>query len=70
MQYEKTIQTAFAEVSNALIAHQRTRESRVEQEKLVTALKTASASPTYAIGAEWIRNSTPSMPIATSFRPN
>jgi multidrug efflux system outer membrane protein len=39
VQYEKTIQTAFGEVSNALIAHQRTRESRVEQERLVTALQ-------------------------------
>jgi multidrug efflux system outer membrane protein len=39
VQYEKTIQTAFGDVSNALIAHQRTRESRVEQEKLVTALE-------------------------------
>jgi len=38
-EYEKTIQTAFGEVSNALIAHQRTRESRVEQEKLVAALE-------------------------------
>jgi outer membrane protein, multidrug efflux system len=39
IQYEKTIQTAFSEVSNALIAHQRTRESRLEQEILVTALQ-------------------------------
>ncbi len=39
VQYEKTIQTAFGDVSNALIAHQRTRESRLEQEKLVTALQ-------------------------------
>ncbi len=39
IQYEKTIQTAFTEVSDALIAHQRTRESRIEQEKLVTALQ-------------------------------
>src|SRR5580693_5724872 len=39
IQYEKTIQTAFTEVSNALIAHQRTHESRVEQETLVTALQ-------------------------------
>ena len=38
IQYEKTIQAAFTEVSNALIAHQRVRESRVEQEALVTAL--------------------------------
>jgi multidrug efflux system outer membrane protein len=39
VQYEKTIQTAFTEVSDALIAHQRTRESRLEQEKLVSALQ-------------------------------
>jgi len=38
-QYEKTIQTAFAEVSNSLIAHQRTRESRSKQEDLVYALQ-------------------------------
>lgn len=37
-EYEKTVQTAFTEVSNALIAHQRVRESRVQQEALVTAL--------------------------------
>ena len=37
--YEKSISTAFKEVSDALIAHQRTRESRVEQEKLVTTLE-------------------------------
>ena len=37
--YEKSIQTAFSDVSNALIAHQRTRESRIEQEKLVAALE-------------------------------
>jgi len=39
IQYEKTIQTAFTEVSNALIAHQRVRESRVKQEALVTTLE-------------------------------
>jgi multidrug efflux system outer membrane protein len=39
VQYQKTIQTSFMEVSDALIAHQRTRESRLEQEKLVTALE-------------------------------
>lgn len=38
IQYEKTIQTAFTEVSNALVAHQRVRESRIEQEALVAAL--------------------------------
>ncbi|HTA43889.1 MAG TPA: efflux transporter outer membrane subunit [Bryobacteraceae bacterium] len=37
--WEKSISTAFQEVSDALIAHQRTRESRVEQQKLVTALQ-------------------------------
>ena len=39
VQYEKTIQTAFAEVSNSLIAHQRVRESREKQEALVYALQ-------------------------------
>jgi outer membrane protein, multidrug efflux system len=39
VQYEKTIQTAFSEVSNSLIAHQRTRESREQQEALVFALQ-------------------------------
>lgn len=39
IQYQKTIQTAFTEVSNALIAHQRVRESRVQQELLVMALE-------------------------------
>jgi len=39
IQYEKTIQTAFTEVSDALIAHQRVRESRIQQEALVMALR-------------------------------
>ena len=39
VQYEKTIQTAFTEVSNALIARQRVRESREQQELLVAALR-------------------------------
>jgi multidrug efflux system outer membrane protein len=39
VRYEKTIQTAFTEVSDALIAHQRMRESREEQEALVRALE-------------------------------
>ncbi len=38
-QYEKVIQTAFTEVSDALIAHQRLRESRQKQELLVAALE-------------------------------
>ena len=37
--YQRSIQTAFREVSDALIAHQRTHESRLEQETLVTALE-------------------------------
>ncbi len=39
IQYRKAIQTAFTDVSNALIAHQRVRESRVHQEALVAALE-------------------------------
>jgi outer membrane protein, multidrug efflux system len=39
VQYQKTIQTAFSEVSNSLIAHQRVRESRERQEELVFALQ-------------------------------
>jgi NodT family efflux transporter outer membrane factor (OMF) lipoprotein len=38
IQYEKTVQTAFTEVSDALIAHQRVRESREKQGALVDAL--------------------------------
>ena len=39
VRYEKVIQTAFTEVSDALIAHQRMRESRQKQELLVAALE-------------------------------
>ena len=39
IQYEKTIQTAFTETSDALVAHQRFRESRVQQEALEKALE-------------------------------
>jgi multidrug efflux system outer membrane protein len=39
IQYEKTIQTAFTEVSDALIAHRRVHESRLKQEQLVDALQ-------------------------------
>jgi multidrug efflux system outer membrane protein len=38
-QYEKAIQSGFTDVSNALIAHQRVRESREQQQLLVTALE-------------------------------
>jgi outer membrane protein, multidrug efflux system len=37
--YERSIQTGFSDVSNALIAHQRTRETRLEQERLVATLE-------------------------------
>jgi multidrug efflux system outer membrane protein len=39
IRYERTIQTALTEVSDALIAHQRVRESREKQEALATALE-------------------------------
>jgi len=39
IQYEKTIQTAFTEVADALSAHQRVRESREKQDQLVAALE-------------------------------
>ena len=39
IEYQKTVQTAFTEVSNALIAHQRVRESREKQVALVEALQ-------------------------------
>jgi len=39
VQYQKAIQTAFTEVSNALIAHQRVREARGKQESLVAVLE-------------------------------
>jgi multidrug efflux system outer membrane protein len=38
VQYQKAIQTAFTEVSNALIAHRRVREARMKQEALVAVL--------------------------------
>jgi outer membrane protein TolC len=39
VQYQKAIQTAFTEVSNALIAHRRVREARMKQEALVAVLE-------------------------------
>jgi multidrug efflux system outer membrane protein len=57
-QYEKAIQTAFTEVSNALIAHQRVRESRVQHELLVTALedRTRLAYVRYRGGVDTLLN--------------
>ena len=58
VEYEKAIQTAFTEVSNALIAHQRVRESRVQQELLVTALqdRTRLAYVRYRGGVDTLLN--------------
>jgi outer membrane protein, multidrug efflux system len=39
IEYEKTIQTEVTNVSNALLAHQRVRESRLKQEALVAKLQ-------------------------------
>jgi outer membrane protein, multidrug efflux system len=39
VQYQKTIQIAFTEVSTALIAHQRVKEARAKQEALVVVLE-------------------------------
>ncbi len=39
IRYEKAVQTAFREVADALVAYQRTREARAEQEALVVTLK-------------------------------
>jgi len=41
-QYQQTIQTAFSDVSNALVQYRRVREIRTQQELLVTSLKDAS----------------------------
>jgi len=58
IQYEKTIQTAFSEVSDALIAHQRVRESRIQQELLVAALqdRTRLAYVRYRGGVDTLLN--------------
>jgi multidrug efflux system outer membrane protein len=42
IQYERTIQTAFREVSDALIEHQKVREVRAQREQLVTTLQDRS----------------------------
>jgi outer membrane protein, multidrug efflux system len=41
-QYQQTIQTAFSDVSNALVQYQRVREIRTQQELLVSSLQDAS----------------------------
>lgn len=58
VEYEKSIQTAFTEVSDALVAHQRVHESRVQQELLVTALedRTRLAYVRYRGGVDTLLN--------------
>ena len=58
VEYEKAIQTGFTDVSNALIAHQRVRESRVQQELLVAALqdRTRLAYVRYRGGVDTLLN--------------
>src|SRR5437773_5879781 len=57
-QYEKAIESAFTEVSNAQIAHAKLRESRVQQESLVTALRdrTRPAYVRYEGGVDTLLN--------------
>jgi multidrug efflux system outer membrane protein len=56
--YQKSIETAFTEVSDALIGHDKLRDSRVEQEKLVTALqdRTRLAYVRYQGGVDTLLN--------------
>src|SRR6185503_6859204 len=42
-QYQQTVQTAFGDVSNALVQYRRIREVRTQQELLVAALQDASS---------------------------
>ena len=42
IEYERVIQTAFREVSDALIQHQKVREIRAQQERLVATLQDRS----------------------------
>jgi len=41
-QYQQTVQTAFSDVSNALVQYRRVREIRIQQELLVSSLQDAS----------------------------
>ena len=58
IQYEKAIETSFAEVSDALIAHQRLYESRIQQELLVGTLqdRTRLAYVRYRGGVDTLLN--------------
>jgi multidrug efflux system outer membrane protein len=54
VQYERTVYAAFRDVADALAAHTKTREQRMEQQRLVTALSDASrlATQRYQAGLE------------------
>ncbi|PWU05079.1 MAG: transporter [Terriglobia bacterium] len=58
VEYERAIQSGFTEVSDGLIAHQRVRESRMQQELLVTALqdRTRLAYVRYRGGVDTLLN--------------
>jgi multidrug efflux system outer membrane protein len=57
-QYQQTIQTAFGDVSNALVQYRRVREIRTQQELLVSSLQDASrlAHLRYAGGVDTLLN--------------
>jgi multidrug efflux system outer membrane protein len=64
IRYERTIQAAFTEVSDALIAHAYGRPAKTRR-RSSRLWPTASDSPTCGIAAASIRNSTRWTPIAT-----
>ena len=47
--YQQTIQQAFRDVSDSLVAYKKNQESREQQELLTKAAQDATALPTYAI---------------------
>ena len=51
IRYEQTIQQAFREVEDALVAHRKAREALAEQEAAVRASREALASPSSATRA-------------------
>ena len=69
-QYEQVIQTAFREVSDALVGYRKTREQRVQQELLVGALRAALCSPISVFLGALIAICRCSMRNATCSTPN
>jgi len=68
-QYDKAIQTAFTEVSNALILTKECGKVECSRSRWSQRYGTGNASPTCATGAVWIRSSMRSTPTGTFFRP-